>query len=435
MGGTGYVNLLFEGAQDLFLSGQPQITFWKQTWRRHTNHAVESIPVQFTGQVDFGKKFTCLLPKSADLVHKMMLQITIPPLTQVPAQLSGSKIRWVDKLGHAIIKQVTVQINGHDIDSQTGEYMDVYTDLHLPESKKAAYHRMIGHVSSLHADATYPSVPDTGYTMFIPLRFWFCETSGLSLPTMTMQYAQIKLVVELRSLAELTIQSVATDIFAGSLKDATLYCDCCWLDQDERQRFLDGKHEYLISQVQQVQETVSLSLNTIRLTFSHPVKWFVVLIRKDEYTLANINQLFNYSTTLQDRISTAAAFDDPIDMHDAVATGPILSMNLLLNSKERWQSRIGSYYNWVQPFQWFDGCPTSPGVYPYSFALKPTDPSQPSGSLNFSRVTTAVLNLSYNPAVFLSSTGSACTATLQVYAVNSNILIVEKGQASVAFSS
>lgn len=430
MGGTGYVNLLFEGAQDLFLSGQPQITFWKQTWRRHTNHAVESIPVQFTGQVDFGRKFTCLLPKSTDLVHKMMLQITIPNLRPVGTPTIGSKIRWVDKLGHAIIKRATVQINGHDMDSHTGEYLDVHTDLHIPESKKAAYNRMIGHVSILHADATAQQ-----YTMFIPLRFWFCEASGLSLPTMAMQYAQTKVIIELRSLAELTVQSVVTDIYAGSLIDATLYCDCCWLDQDERQRFLDGKHEYLISQVQQVQERVSPSLNTIRLTFSHPVKWFVVMIRKDEYTLSNVNQLFNYTTTLQDRVSTAAAFDDPIDMHDAVATGPVLAMNLLLNAKERWQSRIGSYYNWVQPFQWFDGCPTSPGVYPYSFALRPTDPSQPSGSLNFSRVTTAVLNLNYDPSVFLSSSGIACTATLQVYAVNSNILIVHKGQASVAFSS
>ena len=428
MGGGGYLNLLFVGAQDLFLNGQPEITYWKQTWRRYTNHAIESVPVQFSGDVNFGRKFTCLLPKSADLINKMVLQVTVPALAPSGTLLPGAAVRWVDKLGHALIKSVSVQVNGQLIDSHTGEWMELYSSLTLPAEKHTAYHRMIGHVTSLHTDATAQQ-----YTMFIPLRFWFCEATGLSLPTMAMQYAETKMVIEFRSLADLTIQANVTDAYKGDLVSATLYCDCVWLDQAERQRFLDGTHEYLITQVQQATEPVTQDVTSIRVPFSHPVKFLVLVAQQDAFVAQNVNQYFNYTTTLQSR--AGANFTSPVDVLDATATGPITSMTLLLNSKERWAARPGQYFNWVQAYQWFDTAPSSPGIYPYSFAVLPTDPAQPSGSLNFSRVTTAVMNVSYDPALFLTAAGAVATATVQLYGVNLNVFKVQKGLASLCFSS
>jgi hypothetical protein len=437
--GGGVLDLQAFGAQDLFLTGSPQITFLKQVWRRHTNFGMESIAQGVSGNVDFGRRVSCSISKSADMVHKMILQVEVPALTRV----SGTgAVRWVDRLGHALLKAYSLEISGHVVDQQYGEWLEIWNALTLPASQSTGYARMIGHVTQLHASATYKP-----YTLYIPLQFWFCQNAGLALPLVALTATEIKVYLEFRPLAELIIQQTAGDIFSGKLMNASIYADMIYLDTDERQKFAAGAHEYLVTQLQTPgSEQVLPKVANMSVYFSHPVKFLAFVMQRSEVVGANVNQWFNFTDTLQARSVAAGNFSDPIELLDsgvnqgtaaapAYADGGVSTAKLLINSKDRFSTRNGEYFNYVQCNQWFASCPLSPGIYVYSFALKPTDVAQPSGSLNFTRVDTASWQFTYNPAMFVTSTGGSDTAYARMYALNVNVLKVFQGQAAMAFST
>ena len=432
----GILNILAYGAQDLFLTGKPQLTYFKQVWRQYTNFGIESIRQNITGNVDFGNRVTCAISKSADMVHKMILQVTVPAV----AQTSGSgAVRWVDRLGHALVKSYSLEISGHVIDYQYGEWLEIWTQLTLPASKAAGYANMIGHVTSLHTSAT-----NANYTLYVPLQLWFCQDPSLSLPLVSLQNADVKVFIEFRQLSELLIQQTSTDVFTGSMVDAAIYADMIYLDELERQRFSTGTHEYLINQLQlSGPDPLSVTVSNTTVNFSHPVKMLAWVVQRDE--MATNGQYFNFTTTLQNRSVASGTFADPIDLLDGganqgttnspvYAAGTIAMSKLVLNSKDRMDSREGGYFNRVQPYQWFDRIPSSPGIYVYSFALNPVDAAQPSGSINFTKLDNAVLYQSYESSLFnVNSDGTTPVVRISVYALNYNLFRVYKGQAGVGF--
>merc|ERR1711966_166725 len=105
------MGLVAYGAQDIYLTGNPQITFFKVVYRRHTNFSMESIEQTFNGAADFGKRVTCTVSRNGDLMHRVYLQVTVPALTNTDPTDSTSP-GWVDWLGHALIKNVEVEIGG-----------------------------------------------------------------------------------------------------------------------------------------------------------------------------------------------------------------------------------------------------------------------------------------------------------------------------------
>ena len=244
MPGHGLISLVAYGSQDLYLTGNPQITFWKVVYKRYTNFAMESVPQPLTGNVDFGQRFSAVISRNVgDLAHKSLLQLTIPVLTS--AQTALGTVRWVDKLGHAIIDWYELVIGGTTIDHQYGEWLEIYSQLTLPPSKLPAYNRMIGHTTTLLSSATTSSA-----ILYIPLQFFFCQTPGLALPLVSLQYHDVRINFQLKPLEELIIQTNPIDVFQGSIVDATLYVDYIYLDVQERQQFAARRHEYLITQVQ-----------------------------------------------------------------------------------------------------------------------------------------------------------------------------------------
>ncbi len=424
------MQLVAYGAQDVYLTGNPQITWFKLVYRRYTNFAIESIPQIFSGDADFGKRTTCTIARNGDLMNKMVLQCTLPKLSSNSSQ--PSRVRWVDKVGHALILSYELMIGGQSIDRQYGEWLEIWNQLTLPESKQAGYNRMIGHVNSLHYDATA-----SPYTLFIPLPFWFCKHIGLSLPLIALQYHDVKLNVEFRALKDLIIQENPADVFVGSITDMALYVDYVYLDTDERRRFAQVSHEYLIEQLQFTgDESLNVTTNNIKLNFNHPVKYLAFVAQKDEYVATNINQYFNYTESLQLRANTTLVptFDESSDYQDFNSQGPVVNAKLTLNGHDRFSSRPADYYNLVQPWQSFTAIPSSPGVYVYSFSLRPED-AQPSGSCNFSRIDTAIMPISFKPSLFLDSNSLPVTARFRIYAVNVNVLRVLSGMASTAYSN
>merc|ERR1711990_497310 len=379
--GGGLMQLVAYGAQDIYLTGNPQITFFKVVYRRHTNFSMEAIEQTFNGSADFGKRVTCTVSRNGDLMHKVYLQVTVPACTD----------GYVPNLGQALIKFAEVEIGGQRIDKHYGDWMHIWNELSQEAGKKVGYNDMIG--DALGADSAETD-------LYIPLEFWFCRNPGLALPLIALQYHEVKVNIEFRALSELT----AT---AGlSLSAASLYVDYIYLDTDERRRFAQVSHEYLIEQVQFTgDESVSSVSNKIKLNFNHPCKELVWVVQRD------------------------ATGVEKFDYTDASGLNPVLIAKLQLNGHDRFSERMGRYFNLVQPYQHHTNVPKT-GINVYSFGLKPEE-HQPSGTCNMSRIDNATLQLTLTAATVASS----ADAKVRVYATNYNVLRIMSGMGGLAYSN
>ena len=443
MSGGGLMQLVAYGAQDIYLTGNPQITFFKVVYRRHTNFAMEAIEQTFMGQVDFGKRVSVLISRNGDLIHRMYFQTELPEICSL---VSG---RWTDNVGDHLIRTVEVEIGGQRIDKQYGDWLHIWNALSLPVGLQVGYDRMTGHVLEL-TDGLTSGKPR--YTLFIPFQFWFNRNAGLALPLIALQYHEVKINMELRTFAELWIgtadnQDGCAGVSVGApcptqcgLGQSSLWVDYIYLDTDERRRFAQVSHEYLIEQLQfNGDETVTATNNKLRLTFNHPTKEIVWIIQKDCFvarpTVDNSflgNQWSNY------QIFPAANDSFAEENFSQTAGSPNVLFKIQLNGHDRFQARIGRYFNEVQTYQHHTRTPISVGIYVYSFALRPEE-HQPSGSVNFSRIDNANLIFTLDPDVFVcdpaAQSPDATTAKMRVYAVNYNVLRVMSGMGGVAYSN
>jgi hypothetical protein len=420
----GLMQIVAYGAQDVYLTGNPQITYFKVVYRRHTNFAVESIEQTFNGTADFGRKVTALISRSGDLIGRVYLQATLPAVS------NGSSIRWVDHVGHHLIKQIEVEIGGQRIDRQYGDWLQIWYELTCGTNQRHflghGYDDMIGHSDA----ATGTSLQHWGpshaeATLFVPLQFWFCRNVGLALPLIALQYHEVKINLEFRALSELVI--AGSTISSESLASASLWVDYVYLDTEERRRFAQVSHEYLIEQLQFTgEESVTGTSAKLKLSFNHPVKELVWVAQRDVVIDGDNNQAgnqwSNYTTVPAENINNAT---DP-STDSARALNNVDAAKLQLNGQDRFALRTGRYFNLVQPYQAHTNIPESPGINVYSFALKPEE-HNPSGSANFSRIDNATLNLTMNP-----STG-ACK--VRVYGVNYNVLRIMSGMGGLAYSN
>ena len=323
--GGGLMQLVAYGAQDVYLTGNPQITFWKVSYRRHTNFAMESIEQTFNGQADFGRRVTCTISRNGDLAYRTYLQVTLPEINQQMKNSSGSDIgvyaRWLDFPGEQLISQVEVEIGGQRIDRQYGDWMHIWNQLTLTSEQQRGYYKMIGNTTQLTfiTDPSFNDVdgpcesnaprqvcaprnalPET--TLYVPFQFWYCRNPGLALPLIALQYHEVKINLDIRPLDEClwavgdlncdgnangvitnTKSGKVTTAYNQSLVAASLYVDYVFLDTDERRRMAQNPHEYLIEQLQFTgDESVGSSSNKIKLNFNHPVKELVWVVQPDE---------------------------------------------------------------------------------------------------------------------------------------------------------
>ena len=191
--GGGLMQLVACSAQDIYLTGNPQITFFKVVYRRHTNFSMESIEQTFNGTADFGKKVSCTISRNGDLVSRVYLEAKLPAI----AAASGKKACWTNYVGHALIKSVEVEIGGQRIDKHCGEWMHVWNELTQTSGHKNGYAEMVGNT---HALTDYTNITtDPSPTLYIPLQFWFCRNPGLALPLIALQYHEVKVNIEFNS--------------------------------------------------------------------------------------------------------------------------------------------------------------------------------------------------------------------------------------------
>jgi len=380
------MQLVAYGAQDIYLTGNPQITFFKVVYRRHTNFAMESIQQSFNGTANYGNRVSCVISRNGDLVHRMYLEATVG--TGDASAILGPNV----DVGNALVKSAEVEIGGQRVDKQYGTWMTMWSELSLPAGQSAGYKRLVQRVG---ADGALTST-DAGQTktVRVPLQFWFCRNPGCALPLIALQYHEVRVNIEFCAKGD-----IATTV--AKLNDLTnvgLWVDYVYLDTDERRRFAQVSHEYLIEQVQHTGvESCTGSAQKVRLNFNHPVKELVWGVQK-----------------------TASSHKD------TVLSGTTDNIKLQLNGHDRFAERAGDYFQLVQPYQHHTNIPVTPtkNVYVYSFALRPEE-HQPSGTCNFSRIDNATLNL----------TAGASGDSLWVFAHSYNVLRVMSGMGGLAYSN
>jgi len=282
--GGGLMQLVAYGAQDVYLTGNPQITLFKIVYRRHTNFSVETIELALDSARP-GHRPNVQVLRNGDLASRAYLRVTLPELRPADNGFEG-KVAWVRRLGHAMIKNIEIQIGGAQIDKHYGVWLDVWYELTHTTSQERGYKHMIGDIPALTSLQT--SVPG-GYNLFIPLQFWFCRNYGLALPLIALQYHDVRIHVDFEDLDKLYVYSRGCgrndrpSFSSLAYTSAGILIDYVYLDSEERRRFAQVGHEYLIEQLQtdgeqqlnQQTNTTAPSVQSFTLNFNHPCKEFI----------------------------------------------------------------------------------------------------------------------------------------------------------------
>ena len=435
----GLMQLVAYGAQDVYLTGNPKVTFFQAVYKRHTNFAMECIEQTVNGSIGNSGRVSVTVARNGDLVGDMFVQLkSVSTLTQSGSAITAGK-NW---LAERAVSDVELSIGGQRIDKHYQKWWRLYSELYLDEAKKINWGKM-----------TTDPTATADNTVYLPLIFFFNRNPGLYLPLIALQYHEVRLDFDL-----------AAD-FSAHLNTNTfkVWANYVYLDTEERRRFAQKGHEYLIEQVQHTGSdaiTTAGSEQQIRLSYNHPVKELVWCVSNTNASFSN-TAMWNFSSNVANGavvlessvlapnfanclvpiswgtgcpmylaggafgLGNDAQWVEDGAISASVAAGPVDTFKLILNGQDRFKEQPGKYFNQVQPFNHHSGTPY-PGVYSYSFALKPEE-HQPTGTCNFSRIDNAQVSI---------KTKSGCLSTsLNMFAVNYNVLRIQSGMGGLAFSN
>ena len=493
--GGGLMQLVAYGAQDIYLTGNPQITFFKVVYRRHTNFSMESIQQTFSGTADFGNDVTATISRNGDLVYRMYLEHAMV------FDQNTVNTGLCERYGDSLIKECEIEIGGQKIDKHTSMWNRVWSDLTefnpsghfggsdaggpvtantLAAGTGTLYQLMTGNGYGLNTENTVGGSLDfcaggvvggvNGFTyttestldigrIYLPLNFWFCRNPGLALPLIALQYHEVKIKMTFESKTNLARQvhgssGVGAAYVSGATDEGSptfnLWCDYIYLDTDERRRFAQVSHEYLIEQLQYSENTITTGSPSIDLNFNHPVKELI------------------WTTRCEGTKGRCSSSYDAVG--DDITAGPVSlsgmtggTWQLKLNGHDRFKERDSKYFTRVQVWQHHTGYGAIPtmgdnaeapdlgtdgaiahgadSIAVYSFALKPEE-HQPSGTCNFSRIDNAQLvgssitvETSDGVAPGAAPSASDESTKLTIFAVNYNVLRIMSGMGGLAYSN
>ena len=580
------MQLIAYGSQDIYLTGNPSITFFKFVYKKHTNFASEYIRQDFIKSSSFNtnsrSKLKCKIDRNGDLIHDIYLVYDLPniysgPETKIDTEdhgmpyiptvddaLSGEYFRWINNLGENIIHKVEILIDGQILDEQYGIWLNIWNELTIPKSKRHAYDTMIGNISPLNNPSLYYGNYDPNNKniistipsrrLYVPLPFWFCRNPGLAIPLIALQYNELFINIEFNQLNDLFtvgnppispdkifdrnyLNNFGNNSFSNSLGvrdnnvdlgeslnvDGYSSYDLFWkfvngarensatwsqqtyldinyifLDEDERRKYAQINHEYLMTQVQtshfilnNVSENIKGSVNILNLLFQHPVKELIWVLRRNDvqhrnqwnnYTTSLYNYDFNDSknnftnnfrnsnpglnlhhlnkTYIQENYIRGVSngfdssgnrdntcFDAYLDGNDYYNRNSdsfnqfnniMYNAKLMFNGNDRFSTKDNTFFNYLQPFKYHTSTP-SPGVNVFSFALNPED-DQPSGTCNMSRIDLVQLEIAIR--WLFHKNNQSCESVdinegyeLYIFGVNYNVFRILGGMGGLVFSN
>ena len=465
--GFGYLLLAVKSEQDNYLIGNPQFTFFKAVYKKHTNFAIDYQFLPFTGETSesWGKKLYIDIPKNGDLLHRMYLNFDL--------EFEDGKTdqEKVAPLIYNLIDYIDLYIGGQLIDRHYSSWLTIWNE--LIEKDSVALASMTGIRNQMLSGAG----KDTK-TYSVPLRFWFNNNIGLALPLIALQYNEVKLEVRIKDKS--SFNSYARGISSGTtsfvnegsvkINRIILINELIHLDKEERRLFSTNNHEYLITQVQSslnnsIQNYPALydtstagDFNTLQhkveMRFTYPIKeifWTIQDLKGNHSSAGGATDQY---------AENKGIFEYNYWNNFELGKDQLGQANFVINGKDLMDMLPANFYRNIQQFQYHNSAglrhidnsvaniTTDPtvstngdyfkqgsGIYSYSFALNPED-YQPSGSLNFSKLESAVLKLtleenSQKPAG--GSDGQDTVKTINMYGINYNVLRIMSGMAGLAF--
>jgi len=429
------------GAQDVYLTGNPKVTFFQAVYKRHTNFALEVIQQTVNGTAGNSGRVSITVARNGDLIGEMYVELkTKTGLRTMAGNLFELDSCWV---AERAITDIELSIGGQRIDKHYQLWWRMYSELYLGADKKANYAKM-----------TTNPVANSAGQVFLPLLFFFNRNPGLYLPLIALQYHEVRLDFDLSPYFEDYLDKSSFNVWGNYV----------YLDTEERRRFAQKGHEYLIDQVQHTgaDSVTSGATSQVRLSYNHPVKELVWCYSKSSTanatmwnfttgattsnavvlecnpnspSMTNAYVLSSISQVGVPQVVTGGAAAQNADLKVSSAQwveegtsgsyGPLSSFKLILNGQDRFKEQSGKFFNQMQPFMHHTGTPY-PGIYCYSFALKPEE-HQPTGTCNFSRIDNAQVQVTLKAATNNTSQW--------MFAVNYNVLRIQSGMAGVAFSN
>ena len=442
MSSGGKLQLAFRGPQDAYVSGSPQMTFFKSMYKRYTNFAKESVWIGFDGNPRAGGKSTAIIERQGDLVQEAFITVT---LTVTAGNLdTGGGAEIIAYAAERLVDSVELYIGQQLIDKHYQRWWRLYSELYQDNAKKATYTKMI--------------TPDSAgeVNVYLPLLFFFNRNPGLALPLVSMANQQVRIVC---NWSNANVNGVWDSIGVVDFKPETIkfWASYIYLDEEERTMMSTRNQSYLIEQLQysgteNIPATAALSTKAaagttiigsahrVPLNFKHPVKELVWCFPQKTGSHAPDDKLYNFTTdvtagSVLSLVPTTADAQPHLSgglprlagVIGESAVGPLVTMEMELNKSKIVEQQESKYFNSMQPFDYHSGCPM-PGVYSYSFALDP-ESSNPTGSCNFSRIEDAAC------FVRIERNARINNNDMEMFATNFNVLDIKKGFASLAFSS
>ena len=403
--GGGILDLVAKGGQDVFFICNPQITFFKKVYKRHTNFAVDYHKFFLDADADFGKMTRIFVPRQGDLVKNLYLHIELPQLVA-----NSDAVSYVNFIGYNLIENIELYLGGTLVDRQTGEWLYVKNELYTNEDKKKGVYKMVGG-NNFSVYSSYSG--NQGGTYIVPLGFWFGDDIGNAIPMVAMQYSEIEIRIKFRDFNKLWISSDGNPPIGNyNITSCQLSTEYIYLDSKERKEMAQSSHEFIIKQIQ-----YSLNNNIIpndkrrkfTLNFNHPVIELIFFVQNKGVKNIGIdigNDWLNFSKTI------VPPFKNPIK-----------NAKLILNGQDRTPELTDKELRFYTLLEKHTAIPNN-FIYVYSFSLHPEN-EQPSGSCNFSRFDNKEIELEFEDDIESSD--------FRVYAINYNILRISKGICGLAY--
>uniref|UniRef100_A0A6C0EE61 Major capsid protein N-terminal domain-containing protein n=1 Tax=viral metagenome TaxID=1070528 RepID=A0A6C0EE61_9ZZZZ len=520
----GIIQLVAHGIEDIFLTRDPQITFLKVVYRRHTNFSTEEIPQYFSEKPNWGKTYSCEISKDGDLMGDTCVVVTLPSINKFKTSTGDdniTKFAWARRIGHVLLKSITIEINGKTIDKHYGEWLNIWMELFGKKDEGCL--KLIGDVPEL---TEFTNGKDE-YVLYIPLRFWFCGYSGRYLPLIAMTYSNIKINIEINDFDNCYIisptnyikceadivnfreyeyieQNVDGVIYAGiynsydivkkrlyytpitknkligtystilsptqdqktsiltdsankkyriigktskfyvmpsinettkthnysklrniNLGDVYLLVNFVFLDEEERIKVAQAKHEYLIEQLFYTPDiTLEGANRTVAISIDHPCKFLQWIVQMDYIDKSNDH--FNYTDSYVRKLFPDEYPD--YELNECIGKNPVKQETMLINGHERLSFRDSDYFTHVQNLQY---AKYSPSVLTNSlfFSLFPAS-EQPSGTFNTSQATTIEIKMRLGHYVDANN-----FAKFRSYGPSVNVLRIDSGLCATLFKN
>lgn len=473
----GLLDLVAHGVQDVYLIGNPSLSFFKKVYKRHTNFVTESIKVTFDGNPNFGEKISVKIPSNGDLINTITMEVDLPELTATGSD-NVHTIQYISNIGQALIEYSEIKIGGQTIDKQYSEWVYIWSQLTLSNSKIKDYNQMIK-----------SSAQNGPITVYIPFYFWFCKDIANALPLVALQYHPVELEIKLRPLSQLynfgersyynlqyvstlgpsaykytktagalftpdidgkiyvynngnstanitdigEVDSIQLDVqlpdsgltrgyvkpsytLSGNptITNIRIYVDYIFLDTFERSYFAKEEHRYLI---EQVQYSENIGITSSELTKKVLLDFNLPV--KELLWVCQNDEVLDNNEHLKFTNSPDTIYENNTD--------DLTNISLLYNGNDRFEPRQGEYFRLIQPFYRHSNSVYDKYIYVYSLALEP-EKHQPSGASNFSKIDKVEF-------VTLLRNNRSYTSKLKIFAINYNILRIARGMGGVAFAN